>query len=65
MDTGVKRGLGMALAGALLWGLAAVVVLVLQDPPLTVETMFGLIALAGLLGVFAGLGRVAWVLLRR
>lgn len=65
MDTDVRRGLGLTLAGVLTWGLAAVIVLALQDPPPAVETLFGLVALMGLLAAVVGLGRVAWTLLRR
>lgn len=65
MDTGVRRGLGIALAGLLVWGVMALFALAMGGTePAEVEFVLGLIALAGLLALFGGLARVAWVLLR-
>lgn len=69
MDTGVRRGLGVALVGLLTWALIALIAALLRGDdgmlPMPLETVLGLVALVGLLAVFAGLGRVAWLLLRR
>lgn len=67
MDTGVRRGLGLALVGVVTWGVVALVAVLLRDDelPLAIETVIGLIALIGIVVLIAGLGRVAWVLLRR
>jgi hypothetical protein len=56
----------MALAGALALGLALVVLQALGPGlrPALAELILGLTAIAGLVTVFAGLTRVAWVLLR-
>lgn len=61
----MKRGLGVALLGALAWGLAAVAGLMLGGASLAAETAVAALVAVGVLALFGGLGRVAWLLLRR
>ena len=62
----IKRGLGIALAGALGWGVAALVSLWFSETgaPTAVTLVVGLLALGGLLAVLVGLSVVAWSLVR-
>lgn len=61
----MKRALGIALAGALAWGLAALLNLAVgADGPLVVTALVSALALGGLVAVVVGLGIVAVGLIR-
>lgn len=65
MNRGMRHGLGWALIGVLLWGVAVWLSWQLpDDAPALLALLVGLVALAGVVLVVGALALTAWRLIR-